>query len=168
MSAAFLQSELHEIEVQDYDRDLAQKELQEAVELISSVEQVPLPLTHHFSPGIYMREILMPKGAFVIGHEHKTQHLNVVLSGSARVMIEGKIYDMKAPCVLESGPGVQKIAYIEEDMRWATVHPNPDEERDIVKLEERLLNLSPELLQKKGNLSVEEYRLSLNKKEQLQ
>jgi quercetin dioxygenase-like cupin family protein len=168
MSAAFLQSELHEIEVQDYDRDLAQKKLQEAVELISSVEQVPLPLAHHFSPGVYMREIFMPKGAFVIGHEHKTQHLNVILSGAARVMIEGSIYDIQAPYIFESGPGVQKVLYIEEDMRWATVHVNPDEERDIVKLEERLLNLSPETLQAKGNLSVDEYRMTINKGKELE
>ena len=69
---------------------------------------------------------------------------------------------------VKPGPGVQKILYIEDDMRWATVHVNTDEERDIVKLEERLLNLSPETLQAKGDLSVDEYRMAMNKGKELE
>lgn len=151
MSAALIQADL--------DAE-AQSELEAVVGKIADFEQISLPLTHYFSPGIYMREIFMPKGAFVIGHKHKTQHLNVVLSGSARVMVDGHIYDMKAPYIMESGPGARKVAFIEEDMRWATIHVNPDDERDIAKLEERYIDVSEEFLKAKGNMTLEEFRMS--------
>src|SRR5690242_10473496 len=54
-----------------------------------SEPQLPAPVTHHFAPGVYMREIFMPAGAFVIGHEHRTEHLNVILTGRASVMMDG-------------------------------------------------------------------------------
>jgi hypothetical protein len=30
---------------------------------------------HYFAPGIYMREMTMPKGSIVVGKIHKTEHL---------------------------------------------------------------------------------------------
>ena len=85
--------------------------------------QVSIPLTHLFAPGVYWREVLMPKDTFVIGHRHLTEHFNVILTGKARVMMDGVIHDIVAPCVIKSDPGVRKVLYIVEDMRWATVHP---------------------------------------------
>ena len=158
MSAALIQANL--------DAE-AQSELEAVVRKIADFEQIELPLTHHFSPGIYMREIFMPKGAFVIGHKHKTQHLNVVLSGSARVMVDGQIYDIQAPYIMESGPGVRKVLFIEEDMRWATVHVNSDEERNVAKLEERLIDVSEEFLKAKGDMTLEEFRMSSNKQKEI-
>lgn len=160
-----MDSQIVETQVEGYDPISAQQEIEELVARIEEFEQIPMPLTHHFSPGIYVREIFMPAGSFVVGHEHKTKHLNMVLSGSARVMMEGKIYDVQAPCVIESGPGVRKVLFIEEDMRWATIHANPDDEQDVVKLEERLINMSEEFRLAKGNMDIDTFRVSKNQKE---
>lgn len=84
--------------------------------------QVEMPLTHSFATGVYIREIFMPAGTFVIGHEHKTEHFNIVLTGSADVMIDGTVQQIIAPCIFKSGAGVRKLLVIHEDMRWATVH----------------------------------------------
>ena len=102
-----------------------------------SLPQVPMPLTHRFAPGVYLREIFMPAGTFVIGHEHKTEHFNVVLSGRARVLIDGVVTEIKAPSVFVSKPGVRKVLVIEEDMRWATVHATT--ETDVHRLEADLI-----------------------------
>lgn len=99
--------------------------------------QVECPLTHHFAPGVYTREILMPAGSFIIGHEHKTKHVNIVLSGRALVMINGQPFQIEAPYIFVSDPGVRKVLFILEDMRFATVHPT--QETDLVKLEEELI-----------------------------
>jgi len=85
--------------------------------------QVDCPLVHHFAPGVYMREVLMPRGTFVIGHQHKTKHFNIVLTGRAAVMMDGKLHHIIAPCIFVSEPGVRKVLYIFETMRWATTHP---------------------------------------------
>lgn len=110
------------------------------------MDQVDCPLVHQFAPGVYLREITMPAGAFVIGQRHKTAHFNIVLSGRARVMMDdGVVYTIQAPCTFKSEPGVRKILLIEEEMRWATVHPT--QETDLNKLEDELVIKSPAFLE---------------------
>jgi len=105
----------------------------EAVEArLLDLPQVNCPLKHQFAPGVYFREVFMPKGTFVIGHEHQTEHFNVVLSGKASVLCDGVVMDIAAPHVFVSQPGVRKILYIKEDMRWATVHPTTETDLDIL------------------------------------
>jgi quercetin dioxygenase-like cupin family protein len=99
--------------------------------------QVDVPLKHQFAPGVYVREVEMPKGSFVLGHEHRTEHFNIVLSGSALVLMEGKTQEIVAPCIFKSHAGVRKLLYIRETMRWATVHAT--DEKDLEKLDELLV-----------------------------
>jgi len=113
------------------------KKLQEIQNDCLKMEQVDLPILHDFSPGLYVRRIFMPKGTFVIGRTHKTEHLNIAMSGAANVMMNGEITFIKAPTVIKSDAGVRKVFYILEDMIWATTHAT--EETDLVKLEEELV-----------------------------
>lgn len=99
--------------------------------------QVDMPVVNRFAPDVYMREIFMPKDTFVIGHQHKTEHFNVVLTGRATVYMAGEIAEVVAPCVFVSKPGVRKVLFIHEDMKWATVHPT--KETDLDKLDEQLI-----------------------------
>ena len=146
------------------DKDEYDKAVSEVVKTLTEMEQVECPLEHRFSPGVYVRQITMPAGAFVIGHKHKTQHFNIVMSGRARVMMNGIIEEVAAPCMFESQAGVQKVLLIEEDMIWATVHANPENCQDVVKLEEELIDVSDEFLEAKGNMTLDEFRMSANLK----
>ena len=107
--------------------------------------QIDCPLVHKFAPGVYLREIFMPRGTFIIGHEHRTEHFNIVLSGRARVMMEGKVHEIMGPCTFVSKPGVRKVLLILEDMRWATVHPT--HETDLHALEDELIVKSQTFLE---------------------
>jgi hypothetical protein len=102
-----------------------------------AMPQKECPLKHSFAPGVYMREILMPARTFVIGHQHKTRHLNIVLTGRAAVMMDGELHHIVAPCTFTSEPGVRKVLYIFETMRWATIHPTA--ETDLKVLESELI-----------------------------
>jgi hypothetical protein len=102
--------------------------------------QVECDLKHIFAPGVYYREIFMPAGSLIIGHEHKTEHLNIVLSGFARVMMNDDIVDIASPDVFISKPGTRKVLLIIEDMRWGTVHPT--EETNMEVLEKLLIKPS--------------------------
>jgi hypothetical protein len=106
--------------------------------MLETITPVECPLKHQFAKGVYFREIFMPAGTFVVGHEHKTEHFNVVLSGCAKVLMDGEVVDIIAPCVFVSKPGVRKCLLITEDMRWATIHPT--DETDIEKLEDIHIN----------------------------
>ena len=87
-----------------------------------------------------MREITMPAGSLIIGHEHLTEHFNVILTGKARVMIDGVIEDLVAPCYFISKPNVRKVLYIVEEMKFATIHPTEETSVDV--LEQTLIRKS--------------------------
>ena len=101
-----------------------------------SEEQIPL--RHHFAPGVYVREVFMHKGMFVLSREHKTSELNVVTSGAAIVRSGDNLSIVRGPCTFESPAGIFKALWILEDMTYFTVHVNPDDCRDIPTLEDRL------------------------------
>lgn len=108
-------------------------------------EQIDCPLRHMFAPGVYVREITMPKGSVIIGHEHKTEHFNIVLKGSAKVVQDDKIELIEAPCIFVSKAGVRKVLHILEEMIWATVHvtdktTQPELEKELIKKSDSWLN----------------------------
>lgn len=97
-----------------------------------SLPQIDCPLVHRFAPGVYLREITMPAGAFIIGHEHITEHVNVVLSGKALVRMNGEVSTLEAPMVFISKPGVRKVLLILEEMRFITIHPTEETNLSII------------------------------------
>jgi len=113
------------------------KDIEKAEGLALKQEQVEAPLHHAFAPGVYLRQVVMPKGAMIIGHEHKTEHFNVVLSGHASVLMNGEVQEIKAPSIFVSKAGVRKVLLIHETMIWATIHPT--NETQIERLEEELI-----------------------------
>lgn len=98
------------------------------------------PLTHHFAPGVYLREIFLPAGALVVGKIHQQEHLVVLLQGALRLYTEaGGLHDVHAPAVLTSPPGAKRAALILEDTRWCTVHPNATQTQDLQALEAEII-----------------------------
>lgn len=100
---------------------------------------VTFKVTHHFAPGVYMRELFIPKGVTLTGKIHKTEHLNILSQGHLSVMTEDGVKELRASAVLKSNPGIKRVGYAHEDSVWITVHHNPDEERDPDKIEDRLI-----------------------------
>ena len=117
--------------------ELAMLESGEACE-----EEIMCPLQHHFSPGVYVREITMPANTYILGHKHHTTHINILSKGSCILadVDTGETIELIAPCTFESKEGVQKLLYIVEECVWSTVHVT--EETDISKLEDTLFNYS--------------------------
>ncbi len=103
-------------------------------------EESSMPVNHEFTDGIYTRTIYMPAGCVVVGHLHKTQHRNVILSGAAVVVMNGERVAVQAGDVITSDAGVRKVLFIEEDCRWMTIHANPENVRDIEVLEGYLVD----------------------------
>lgn len=94
------------------------------------------PLTHHFAPGMYLREICIPAGSLVVGKIHKEEHLVVLLAGALRLYTEaGGLQEVVAPCVLRSPPGAKRAALALAETRWVTCHANPTGTQDLEQLE---------------------------------
>ena len=104
--------------------------------------QVECPVTNIFAAGIYWREMAIPAGTFAMGHKHKTEHVNVMLTGRVRVLADGKVKELTAPQVFVSPAGTKKMVLALEDTRWANIHANPDDLQDMDLLEERFIEKS--------------------------
>lgn len=108
--------------------------------------QVDCPVTHRFGPGVYIREVFMPKGAYIVGHRHTTPHINIMLTGVIGLLNDdGTETVLHAPQTFVAQPG-RKVAYIYEDVIWQNVHAT--DETDVEKLEAMFLDKSPAFLER--------------------
>ena len=127
-----------------------------AAECINSSQQVQPPTIHRFTPGMYIREIHMDKDSVAISCIHKTTHPFVISKGSVSVSEDGETWvHYKAPYTGITTPGVQRFLVMHEDTIWTTFHVNPDDQKEVSKLEERYVerpNLPPELMGNKEQL----------------
>src|SRR5690348_3107298 len=68
-------------------------DIQNLAEVFAKAPQVEMPVKHHHSDGIYIREIFMPAGTVVVGKKHATRHLNIILEGECIIWtVHGKIH----------------------------------------------------------------------------
>lgn len=104
---------------------------------LAQLPQLECPLKHHFAPGAYAREIMLPKGSLVIGKIHKHAHINVVSKGLVSVMTEFGRMDIEAPSTFVSQVGTKRAVYAHEDTVWTTVHVS--NETDLEKLEDEII-----------------------------
>jgi hypothetical protein len=112
---------------------------------VLQLPQVDCPVTHHFGPNIYIREVVMPAGTVVVGKPHKTEHMCNMISGRMIVVNEdGEQMEVTAPAVFMAKKG-RKTAYILETVRFQNIFSTG--ETDIEKLENMLVDNTQPLLE---------------------
>ena len=106
--------------------------------------QLNLPVTHRFTPGLYIREIFMPASVppietVVTSRIHLTEHPFTVSKGKLKVWQEetGWVY-IEAPYTGITKAGTRRLLIIAEDTIWTTYHLNPDDGRDPDKILDRI------------------------------
>lgn len=97
---------------------------------------------HHFAPGIYAREYLLPAGGVVVGKIHKHEHLLLVLKGHAWVVDERGRREVFGGFIHLSKPGDKRVVYADEPTVFVTVHHNPSDTQDLEQIE--LEHIEPE------------------------
>lgn len=98
------------------------------------------PLRHTFAPGLYVREITIPKGTVLTGKVHRHTHPNFLLQGEVIVFTEqGGREHLTAPMALLSPAGTKRAILALEETVWVTVHHNPDNLTDLVALEAAII-----------------------------
>lgn len=122
---------------------------------LRELELIEPPVKHHFSKGVYVREIFMAAGVRIVGKIHKTRHLNIVSTGKCKVITPLRILDIDAtvvPFTFESYEGEQKVVVMHEDTVWSTVHIT--EETDLKIIEEQCIatEFDEELIAKLGSV----------------
>lgn len=105
--------------------------------VLSDLEQLNLEPVHHFSKGLYARELFLPAGSIVVGKIHKHEHLNVIMKGKVTVTTPYGTEDLEAPLIFESKPDTKRAVYAHEDTIWITFHPT--EETDLSIIEDQII-----------------------------
>lgn len=131
----------------------------ERKEIINNLEsnmlelpQVEFPVEHFFMPGIYIRQMTGFKGHFAIGHEHLTEHTNIIIKGSLMVYDGKESYRIDAPYIFKGNPG-RKAAFFLEDTIWLNIHVT--DETDLDKLEKIHIKKSDSFIEHENKERIE-------------
>jgi hypothetical protein len=93
--------------------------------------QAECPTRHHFAPGMYAREMTVPKDVTATGAVHKTEHLTII-SGHCLLTTDDGPKEFKGYHTIVSKPGAKRAIYAIEDTIVTTIHAT--EETDLEKL----------------------------------
>ncbi|GAF92461.1 unnamed protein product, partial [marine sediment metagenome] len=66
---------------------------------------------HHFSEGIYLRELFIPAGTILTGKIHRHESMNILVSGTIRVTTDSGVKELTGLQIYNSSPGMKKAAY---------------------------------------------------------
>lgn len=117
-------------------------------------EQVDCPVTHKFGPGIYIREVFLPAGAYVVGHHHNDEHLNIMLTGRLKFFgKDGKWEELEAPQTFTS-PAGRKVAFVYEDTIWQNIYATDKKDGEEIENEILTKSITWEEAQKYNNLQL--------------
>ena len=100
--------------------------------------RLELPIAHHFSKGLYCRQMFLPKDSTNISRIHKYPSLSIIAQGKVAVASEFSTEIYEAPRVIVAPAGIQRCVHALEDSCWITVHENPNELRDPDELADEL------------------------------
>ena len=121
---------------------------------LKTMPQAELKLIHHFSPGVYARELHIPADCTVVGEIHKYPQLNILSKGKIRVLLEEGMVDVEAPFTVLSPAGTKRIAYALTDCVWTTILHT--DETNIPAIEKHFIAKSEqEYLEFNGQLQLE-------------
>lgn len=77
---------------------------------------------HTLTPGLYLREIVMPAGALVVSRIHLKEHPFMILSGEVSVFDGNSSVRLKAPYRGITVAGTKRVLYVHEETTWITCH----------------------------------------------
>jgi quercetin dioxygenase-like cupin family protein len=113
-------------------------------EAMTDMPQVDCPVRHIFAPGLYAREMTIPKGVTAVGAVHKTEHVTTISKGRMLLMTDEGIQEVSAGYTGVSKPGIKRAAYALEDTVMVCYHPT--NETDLDKLAEELTDCTTQQL----------------------
>lgn len=93
---------------------------------------------HHFSDGLYAKEIHVPEGMMVIQHKHTFSHLSVLAKGKVVVLIDGEEPQViTAPACLDIKADTVHGIKALENVVWFCIHAT--DEKDPAKVDEVII-----------------------------
>jgi len=95
--------------------------------------QLDLKVVHHFSKGVYARELHIPAGVTLVGEIHKFENLNILSAGTMLVTTEEGMKEVSAPFTVVSPPGTKRAAHTITECVWTTIHGTEEKDINLIK-----------------------------------
>jgi hypothetical protein len=108
------------------------------------VNNEEFPIKHNFSDQLYMREMRMKAGTFVVSAMHHTDHFWFLMTGRILVTTDGETIEHIAPCFEKSIKGAKRLITCSEDCIFINIHKNPSNTRDLDEIEDKLYSFTIE------------------------
>lgn len=129
----------------------------ELAEALLKQKQPLNSIVHRFGGGLYIREAYYKKNFLIIGQEHVSEHMNVLLKGSINVIDgDGQVQTLVAPHMFVAKAG-SKVGFTLEDVVWQNIYVTSSTDVEYL---ESVLFKSPDILkQHQEQKLLEEYPL---------
>ncbi|MGQ0727276.1 hypothetical protein [Acidovorax sp.] len=92
--------------------------------------QTDCPVRHHFAPGVYAREITIPKDTVLVGVVHKRDNLVVLSAGRLRLVTDEGTVEIAAPHTRMCKAGTKNAAVALEDSVWTNFFATDETDTD--------------------------------------
>lgn len=99
--------------------------------------EIDLGIQHHFSSGVYAKEMHIPVGYVVGSHAHKFDHMSLLAKGTVLVKTDDGEEQYSAPAVITIKAETHHEIHALEDTVWFCIHAT--EETDASKVDEVLI-----------------------------
>ena len=99
--------------------------------------------SHHFSDGLYIREMYLPKGTTLVGKEHLVENFFYLAAGKLTIWSDDGEVTIEAPWMGIVPRGAQRVGFAHEDSICFNTIPNPENETDIEKLDNKFFKTFP-------------------------
>ena len=94
-------------------------------------------ITHHFSDGLYAKEMAFKEGEAVLKHTHNYSHLSILAKGKVAVLRGEEIDIVNAPACIEIKAGLTHGVKAITDCVWFCIHAT--DEKDPSKVDKVLI-----------------------------
>lgn len=92
-------------------------------DMLIQLPQLDMPVEHFFGDGVYVRKLILPKGACATGRIHKYDHVSIVVSGDMTIWTEESgVHRVTGHSVVEVKAGMKRAGVAHEDTVWLTAH----------------------------------------------
>lgn len=94
--------------------------------------EIDLGTVHHFSDGLYAKQMHLPKGYKAYSHKHTFSHLSILAKGKAQVTTDRGQEVFTAPACIDIAAGLNHEILALEDVTWFCIHATTEDDPDKV------------------------------------
>ena len=106
--------------------------------LLNGTFAVDLGTVHHFSDGLYAKQMMIPKGFMAGMHKHNYAHLSILAKGKVIVRSDNFEKEYSAPACINLLAEIMHSIEALEDSHWFCIHAT--NETDVNKIDKVLIN----------------------------